>query len=183
MEIDWQLVLTDHGPAVWRKVRALLGNDADARDCYQNVFLEALKCSQKYGIEDWGAFLGRIARVRSLDVLRRRYRSNLRIDADTTTDQVISRLPTADETLQANELSERLRVAIASLSPQQAETFLMRYIEHLTYDEIAQRTGSNRNAVGVILNRAKQQLRALLGNPSEHENTPTVTPHSNQEPS
>ena len=64
--------------------------------------------------------------------------------------------------MEAAELAERLRVCLAMLSPQQAEAFVMRYVEQLSYDQIAKRTGSNRNAVGVMLNRARKQLRSLL---------------------
>ena len=35
----------------------------------------------------------------------------------------------------------------------------MRFVDQLSYDEIAERTGSNRNAVGAMLNRARTQLR------------------------
>ena len=73
MEIDWQPILEHYGPAVWRTVRSLVGNEADARDCYQTVFLEALQFSRRSEVEDWSHLLGRIARVRALDVLRGRY--------------------------------------------------------------------------------------------------------------
>ena len=47
----------------------------------------------------------------------------------------------------------------------------MRYVEELPYDEIAERTQSNRNAVGVMLNRARRQLQQLLASngDSEHD--------------
>lgn len=162
MQIDWQQILAEHGPAVWRTVRCLVGNEADARDCYQTVFLEALQLAKKDKVASWEQLLKHIARMRALDLLRKRYRRATHIDSSASTDGAICRLPSATSQLEAIELSERLRVSLASISPPQAEAFVMRYVEKLSYDQIAERTGSNRNAVGVMLNRARKQLRTLL---------------------
>ncbi len=162
MKHDWQQILTDHGPPVWRAVRCLVGNEADARDCYQTVFLEAFRFSQDEPVEDWAKLLKRIARMRALDLLRKRYRRAAHVDLAATTDEAVCRLPSPHDELEAAELTERLRACLALLSPQQAEVFVMRYVEQLSYDQIAERTGSNRNAVGVMLNRARKQLRSFL---------------------
>ncbi len=163
MEIDWQHVLDNHGPTVWRTLRSLLGNEADARDCYQTVFLEALQFSRRSEVDDWSHLLGRIARVRTLDVLRSRYRRAARVDAAASIETAECRSATVSDELEAQELSDRLRGALAEISSEQAEVFVMRYIDQLTYDEIAERTKSNRNAVGAMLSRARKQLRELLG--------------------
>jgi RNA polymerase sigma factor (sigma-70 family) len=162
MEHNWRHLLADYGPAVWRTVRCLVGNEADARDCYQTVFLEAFQFSQEEQVEDWAKLLKRIARMRALDLLRKRYRRAAHVDATATAEEAISRFPSPENELEAAELAERLRACLALLSQQQAEAFVMRYVEQLSYDQIAERTGSNRNAVGVILNRARKQLRRLL---------------------
>lgn len=82
MEHNWQQILTDYGPAVWRTVRCLLGNEADARDCYQTVFLEGFQFSQEKQVQDWEKLLKRIARVRALDLLRKQYRRAANFDPD-----------------------------------------------------------------------------------------------------
>ena len=163
MEHDWRQILSDEGPATWRTVRCLLGNEADARDCYQSVFLEAFQFSRKRPVGDWGKLLKRIARMRALDLLRKRYRYAAHVDSAATTAEAVSRAPSPEDEFEAAELAQRLRASLSRLSPQQAEVFVMRYVELLSYDQIAERTGSNRNAVGVMLNRARKQLRSLLG--------------------
>jgi RNA polymerase sigma-70 factor (ECF subfamily) len=162
MEYDWARILSTYGPDVWRILRCLLGHDADARDCYQTVFLEALQFSRKRSIDDWGKFLHRIARVRALDLLRKRYRVAARIDTAADPGSAESRVPAPDDEAEAAELADQLRDGLALLPQQQAETFVMRFVEQLSYDEIAERTGSNRNAVGAMLNRARTQLRQHL---------------------
>lgn len=162
MQHNWQQILTDFGPPVWRTLRCLLGNEADARDCYQTVFLEGFQYSQEKQVEDWEKLLKRIARMRALDLLRKQYRRAAHVDSTTNTEEAISRRPSPEKELETTELAERLRACLALLSEQQAEVFVTRYVDQLSYDQIAERTGSNRNAVGVMLNRAKKQLRNLL---------------------
>ena len=84
-------------------------------------------------------------------------------DSDINSEEAACSQPLPEEQFAAGELSDRLRIALTRLTEQQAEVFVMRYVEELPYDEIAQRTKSNRNAVGVMLNRARTQLQQLLG--------------------
>ena len=162
MENDWQQILTEFGPMVWRTVKCLVGNEADARDCYQIVFMQAFRFAQENAVQDWPKLLNRFARMRALDQLRKRYRRASHVDASATADLAISPTPGPEAELELSELAERLRHGIGQLSPQQAEAFVLRFVEQLSYDEIAERIGSNRNAVGVLLNRARKQLRDLL---------------------
>ena len=62
------------GAAVWRTAYRLLGNRADADECFQEAFLAALEVSRREPVRDWGALLRRLAAARALDRLRRRYR-------------------------------------------------------------------------------------------------------------
>ena len=74
---DWNRILDEHGPVVWRYALRLLGNETDAADCYQAVLLEAFELSNSTEIRDWSAFLRRLAVLRSLDRLRERYRRRI----------------------------------------------------------------------------------------------------------
>lgn len=163
MEHNWPKILSDHGPAVWRVLRCLIGHEADARDCYQAVFLEGFQFSRTHAIDDWEKLLKRIARMRALDQLRKRYRAVNQLDQAADVQDSVSRFPSPDEEAESAELSDRLRISLALLPTQQAEVFVMRFVEQLSYDEIAERTSSNRNAVAAILNRARTQLRQYLG--------------------
>jgi RNA polymerase sigma-70 factor (ECF subfamily) len=147
---------------VWRIVRCLVGHEADARDCYQSVFLDASQYAKKQPVEDWERLLHRLARCRALDLLRKRYRSAARIDGAADPHDSFSRIPSPEAEVEAVELAEHLRVCLGLLPVQQAEVFVMRFVEQLSYDEIASRIGSNRNAVGAALNRARNQLRQSL---------------------
>jgi hypothetical protein len=40
---DWQEIVRQNGPMVWRIVYRLLNQDADSRDCFQQTFLSAVE--------------------------------------------------------------------------------------------------------------------------------------------
>lgn len=178
MSVEWQLILSEHGPAVWKTVRCLVGNDADARDVYQETFLQAFQFSAEADVEDWNRLLKRFGRLRSIDLLRKKYRVASKLGSTDRTAEAISLEPGPEEQFAAVELSDRLRMALTQLTSQQAEVFLMRYVEDVSYEEIAVRTHSNRNAVGALLNRARVQLQKILA--SVIGTQPSVQPTSEE---
>jgi RNA polymerase sigma-70 factor (ECF subfamily) len=70
---DWRDVINRHGRVVWQTTWRMLGNHADALDCYQAVFLDAFQVAEREPVRDWPALLRRLATVRALDLLRARY--------------------------------------------------------------------------------------------------------------
>ena len=162
--VDWKAIVDRDGPAVWRTAYRLLGNRADAEDCFQETFLAALELSRRERIEHPRAVLQRLATARAFDRLRRRYR-RARDEARADWDAVAARDPRPPELAEAAELSERLREALAALPGQQAEVFCLHCLEGWSYSEIVGRIGSSTGAVGVALHRARSRLRKLLGPP------------------
>ena len=41
--IDWEGIVREHRPAVWRTAHRLLGNRADADECFQETFAAAVE--------------------------------------------------------------------------------------------------------------------------------------------
>ena len=66
---DWETIVRQHASVAWRTAYRLLGNDADAWDCVQETFLEAVKIDRRESVRDWSALLCHLATVRSLDLL------------------------------------------------------------------------------------------------------------------
>ena len=58
--------------------------------------------------------------------------------------------------------AERLRRALAGLPKRDAQVFALRYVEELTYEQIAAEMDLSVNQVGVILHRARRRLRDIL---------------------
>jgi len=159
---DWNSIVRQHGRVAWLTAYRLLGNEADALDCYQNTFLEALKVARREAVHDWPPLLRRLATVRALDMLRTRYRDNSRNEPgqDVLSAAAVDLGP--GQQAEAAELAERLRVALARLPPQQAEVFCLRWFDEMSYRQIAERLELDTNTVGVLLHRARKHLQGLL---------------------
>jgi RNA polymerase sigma factor (sigma-70 family) len=66
-----------------------------------------------------------------------------------------------------SELVATLRRALAALPADQAEVFMLRHVEGMSYEQVGAVMGMTGNAVGVMLNRAKGRLRELMERPIE----------------
>ena len=158
--MDWQKVCKQHGPLVWKVAYRLLGNSADASDCFQDCFLTAFELSGRQKIRNISALLTRIATQRAIDLMRRnqtRRRAVLRYPQENT---IPSRSP--EHLAQTAELAEQLRDALAGLPAEQAEAFCLKHLNDLSYRQIARQLNQDENYVGVLIHRARGKLQQTL---------------------
>jgi RNA polymerase sigma-70 factor (ECF subfamily) len=159
---DWDTIVREHAPLVWRTVYRLLGNEADAADCFQETFVAACRKATGGPVLNWPGLLRTTATARALDRLRRRtwqrsHTAELTEGSGATAD--------ADDPVcqaQNAELADRMRRALAGLSAKQSEAFCLRHLNELSYEQIAQELDVSVDHVGVLLNRARARLRDLL---------------------
>jgi RNA polymerase sigma-70 factor (ECF subfamily) len=71
---DWKTIVDQYGGLVWAAAYRLVGNSADAADCFQETFLEAAKLARRDPVRDWAALLRHLTTARALDLLRVRCR-------------------------------------------------------------------------------------------------------------
>ena len=159
-ERSFEQLYRGHHRDVYRAALRELGNVHDAEDVTQAAFVDAyravLRGTQPQAPRAW---LLTIAE----NVRRRRFRTSLRRPREEPLD--------ADAALAAEESSEQagaLLEALANLTDEQRETFLLREISGLSYDEIAERTGSTVASVQMLLFRARKTLRKELEPPQVH---------------
>jgi RNA polymerase sigma factor (sigma-70 family) len=158
--IDWQLIIEEHGSAVWQTAYRLLGNDADASDCFQETFVSALKFCRRKRVRNFPAFLTRLATARAIDQLRRRFRrSNSVVTDHADWNALQSANPSPAQQAQHNELTEGLRISLSKLPVQESQAFCLRYLNDMSYRQIAKELGIKTNAAGVLLHRARAKLR------------------------
>ncbi|MHC4481888.1 MAG: RNA polymerase sigma factor [Planctomycetota bacterium] len=160
--MDWPTIVSRHSREVWQTAYRLLGNGEEAADCLQEAFLAALEISRREKVRNWSVLLKRLCTCRAIDRLRQRLR---RAEAHASLAEWVTvpcRNPGPVEEAQAAELSARLRRAIARLPIQQAAVFCLRYVDQLSYRDIARELGLATSTVGVQLHRARTRLRELL---------------------
>jgi RNA polymerase sigma-70 factor (ECF subfamily) len=153
---DWNAIVAEHGPLVWRVAFRLLGNEADAADCFQRAFVSALEVGD---VQNWPALLRRVATARALEQLRDRYRRTRAGPLPELSDpQAADPLDSAS----AGELAQRLREALGRIDPRQAEVFCLAALDGWSHAEIAAQLGVTANHAGVLLSRARAALRTEL---------------------
>ena len=155
---DWPAIVTDFTPLAWRAAYRLVRHDADAADCVQRAFAGLVTLHDREGVRDWPAAVTRLATARALDCLRSRKRSRV---PELVTDPPG---PAADPLAlaEAGELADALRVALAEIDPLQAEAFGLTALGGLTNQQAAAALGRAANHVGVLVYRARADLRVKL---------------------
>ena len=159
---DWDDVLSRHGHVVWKTAWRMLGNHADALDCYQTVFLDALRVVERETVRDWPSLLRRLATARALDLLRGRYRQTNRSEPLVDPPSVVSPHSGPEQEAAEADLLERLRAELAELPGRQAEVFCLVVLEGMTYRQVADRLRLNTSAVGMLFSRARKRLGKRL---------------------
>jgi RNA polymerase sigma-70 factor (ECF subfamily) len=136
----------------------------DAEDATMEIFMKLREKLVQYDPgRSFTAWLYRVAANHCWDMLRRR---KARHDKDT---QDIDDLPLeAPEPNQLEKLieertSEEVRKALDKLGARARMALVMRYYSDMSYDEIADALGVRRPFVGVVLLRARHELREALG--------------------
>jgi RNA polymerase sigma-70 factor, ECF subfamily len=153
---DWDRIVEQHAARVFRVAMRILRSVQDAEDVSQDVFAEAVRLHKAGPIHSWTGLLVRLTTLRSLDRLRRQRPTVELRDCDR-----ISTAAPSDE-LEAGELADWLRRAIARLPDQQATVFVMHHFEQLSRDEISATLGVSPDAVSTALYKARQRLLQQL---------------------
>jgi len=159
---DWQLIIEQHGQLVWNTAYRLLGNHADAADCFQDTFVAALQLTRREPVRNLPALLSRLATTRAIDRLRyesRRNRDRAQRDCD---QQTRADDPGPPQHACAAELAEQLRAALAKLPDREAKAFCLRYLNDMSYRQVAKQLNISCGAAGVLLHRARARLRTQM---------------------
>ncbi len=154
---DWESLVRESGPIVYRTAWKILRNSEDAEDVLQDVLLELFQMLKRRQLDQYDGLVRRMAMLRSLDRLRQRKRI-LSLDEDVA--EVSREGPEALAI--RNELAERLLAAVARLPEQAATVFCLRYFENLSNREIAVPLGIGESAVSTALNKARTRLETML---------------------
>lgn len=160
--VDWKTIIKEHGQAVWQTAYRLLGNDADAADCFQETFVGALELSRRQRVRNFPALLARLATTRAIDQLRRRFRRERTSSFESSRPEEPDNNPNPAQYAQQQELADMLKTALVHLQPQEAQVFCLRYLNDMSYRQIANELGIKTSATGVILHRARAKLRQFF---------------------
>jgi|HubBroStandDraft_1064217.scaffolds.fasta_scaffold11102_4 RNA polymerase sigma-70 factor (ECF subfamily) len=159
----WGEVYRHYAPAIFRFCRRVLPTREDAEDATMEIFLKLRdKLNQYEPDRPFSAWLYRVAANHCWDQLRRR---KLRQDRETEdVDEVPLQHPDPSqlEQLITERSGTEVRQALGTLPARARMALVLRYYADMDYNEIADALGVERTFVGVVLLRARHQLRDAM---------------------
>ncbi|MBL8978521.1 MAG: sigma-70 family RNA polymerase sigma factor [Gemmatimonadetes bacterium] len=144
-----------------------------AEDLAQETFIKALNAIASYRPEfKFSSWIFKIANNAAIDQLRRREVDTLSIDGapnatsaddiEATALQVGDKGETPLAELEARELGTHIERAISRLRPEYRSCIMLRHVEGLAYEEIAQLLDLPLGTVKTYIHRARHELRDML---------------------
>ena len=159
LKVDIEALYREHGHVVLLRARAILGNEDDAREMLQQIFVSFIeKPAQLDGVRSMVAFLYGVTTHRCLNRLRDRSNRarlvELHVRPAATTAQSTSSIGAAERA--------QMRQVLARLPQELAEVAVYYYLDELTHDEIARVLGCSRRHVGDLLERFHEHADKLV---------------------
>ena len=168
-DLTWENIVEQHSARVYRLAYHLTGNQHDAEDLTQDVFIRVFNSLSKYKPGTFEGWLHRITTNLFLDRMRRkkRIRFDFLADDDATVATGDSfdrheRSGQPEDAFDMSNLGDDIVAALGALAPEYRAAVVLSDIEGLSYEEIAATLGVKMGTVRSRISRARAKLRDSL---------------------
>jgi RNA polymerase sigma-70 factor, ECF subfamily len=159
---SWDDLVRQHSARVYRLAYRLTGNQHDAEDLTQEVFVRVFRSLASYTPGTFEGWLHRITTNLFLDMARRRQRIRFEGLGDQAMGLLRDDEPTPAQAFDARHLDTDVQQALEALAPEYRAAVVLCDIEGLSYEEIAATLGVKLGTVRSRIHRGRAQLRAAL---------------------
>ncbi|EFG09079.1 RNA polymerase sigma factor SigE [Streptomyces clavuligerus] len=159
---SWEEIVSTHSGRVYRLAYRLTGNQHDAEDLTQEVFVRVFRSLSTYTPGTFEGWLHRITTNLFLDMVRRKQR--IRFDAlgDDAAERLPSREPSPQQVFNDSHFDADVQQALDTLAPEFRAAVVLCDIEGLSYEEIAATLGVKLGTVRSRIHRGRSHLRKAL---------------------
>ncbi len=159
---SWEELVREHSARVYRQAYRLTGNQQDAEDLTQDVFVRVFRALDSYRPGSFEGWLHRITTNLFLDRMRRR--SRLRFDgfSDGAEERLPATTPTPERACTDAALDADVERALARLPEDFRVAVVLCDVEGLSYQEIATELGVKLGTVRSRIHRGRGLLRKEL---------------------
>lgn len=166
---DFEALAAENERRVYAVCFHMMGNREDAQDCAQETMLRAFRGFDAYRRDaSFSTWITRIALNVCVDALRKRRQV---VSLDELKDEkgwdMPDSAPGAYARLEQKERMALLREAMQALPPDMRQMIVLRDMQGMSYDEIAQTLALPLGTVKSRVSRAREKLGALLKKSSE----------------
>jgi RNA polymerase sigma-70 factor (ECF subfamily) len=156
---EW--IVKKYQDRIYNLCRYLLVNPQDAEDAAQEVFLKAYRKLKDFRPEaSLYTWLYRIGVNTCLDH-KRKARSES-IKDQSFAEELPTAEPSPERRYQSKEIGQAIRVALEQLSKNSRAVIVLREVEGLSYEEIAEVLNTSVGTVKSRISRTREELRRLL---------------------
>lgn len=163
----FELLVRRYESKVYTVAYRFLGNHADASDLAQETFLRLYQALPRFrGDSSFMTWLYHITANACRDEIRRQQRYHVvSLDAETGNNgtqaisQVPSRAPSPEEAAEQKEFNEVVQLCLNNLSEEHRLVLVMREIQDMSYEEIANVLKCSLGTVKSRLSRARQAFK------------------------
>ena len=147
---------------------SLVRDEQDAREIVQEAFVRVFKGLQAFnGSSSFFTWLYRIVRNLAIDLLRRPSRRDAEIEESDNLDTMEPlfgefRLEDPGQTLGRRQLADRIGQALEALPPYHRGVIVMREIEGMSYEEMAEAMDVSKGTIMSRLYHARRKLQKAL---------------------
>jgi RNA polymerase sigma factor (sigma-70 family) len=159
---SWDEVVREHSARVYRLAYRLTGNQHDAEDLTQDVFVRVFRSLSNYTPGTFEGWLHRITTNLFLDMARRRQRIRFEGLGDDAAERLQGREPTPAQAFDDHNFDADVQSALDALTPEYRAAVVLCDIEGLSYEEIAATLGVKLGTVRSRIHRGRAQLRTAL---------------------
>jgi RNA polymerase sigma factor (sigma-70 family) len=167
---SWDEIVRTHSARVYRLAYRLTGNQHDAEDLTQEVFVRVFRSLSSYKPGTFEGWLHRITTNLFLDGARRRQR----IRFEGLGEDAAQRLPGTEaspaQAWDEAHLDADIQAALQALPPDYRAAVVLCDIEGFSYDEIAATMGVKLGTVRSRIHRGRAQLRVALAHRERRDN-------------
>lgn len=152
---DFNCMVTDHGPTLYRMAYRMIGDGHDAEDMVQEAFRSAWRSRESFQA-------GGSARAWLASILRRRVADHWRRPKPPTVLVGPVEVGSDEHDAFRDELSDEMQRALQQLPHELKETLLLVVVAELTHQEAADLLGVPLGTVLSRVSRARKRLREYL---------------------
>src|SRR3954469_8218577 len=158
----WEEIVSTHSGRVYRLAYRLTGNQHDAEDLTQEVFVRVFRSLSTYTPGTFEGWLHRITTNLFLDMVRRRARIRFEGMADDAHERLPGREPSPQQHFADTHFDADIQQALDTLAPEFRAAVVLCDIEGLSYEEIAATLGVKLGTVRSRIHRGRSHLRKAL---------------------
>lgn len=155
-------LVVEHSPKILALVREVVGNQEDAEEISQDVFVKAFFSLKSFRGEcSFSTWLYRIAYNMSITAARKKKRVSVQIDSVANISD-----NSEEQRIETKEMENKFNIlykAVDNLHPEERFIILSFYNYQKSIKEISEITGISESNVKVKLHRIKKRLGVLIG--------------------